>query len=442
MSNEKVSNKRNTESKCGSNHIEKMKSGNKSVCGCKDGGEFTYDNRFFDCRNFGLFLRKKSTTLINPVLVKLNAIEFGLFRGNLDKTGEELKTMVDTILSNSGVNINSTTKQFITDYIFDGNKNKDNYNRYQIMATLQDTINNIETSPGDLNAVFKVIEQWVSESKRILRGERTRSTEKMDDIIKRHTPHRDGHINNIRSLETQLETSEKSKLDEFDKYNSDKIELARSRIHKLRYLLDFINKNLDPNDTHHYFTKYEEKLDTDYKSFKNSGSKKIIYPHLSLISYTSDTNMAERPFIDIFFKILDNIDEDKIEKNSTLVEKISGIESRYTKLKSTNYKKYGEEYLKKYNIYINNLLFYLITSPLVTKKYSDDKYKIYDIMISKIKEIREMEDRNVSELNEHQNIMYNDGSIFYKNYKMLLSDKDNEIDMNSLDNKLYNSLKN
>ena len=127
--------------------------------------------------------------------------------------------------------------------------------------------------------------------------------------------------------------------------------------------------------------------------------------------------MAERPFIDIFFKILDNIDEDKIEKNSTLVEKISGIESRYTKLKSTNYKKYGEEYLKKYNIYINNLLFYLITSPLVTKKYSDDKYKIYDIMISKIKEIREMEDRNVSELNEHQNIMYNDGSIFYKNYK-------------------------
>ena len=49
---------------------------------------------------------------------------------------------------------------------------------------------------------------------------------------------------------------------------------------------------------------------------------------------------------------------------------------------------------------------------------------------------------NTNELNEHQNIMYNDGRIFYKNYKMLLSDKDNEIDMNSLDNKLYNSLKN
>ena len=103
---------------------------NINHCSCLDSpnNKYEYDNRFFDCKSFGLFLRKHTEEKYQTFLDALNKIDDESY--SQDTSPEDTILKVDKLLSSSDASgLDSKTKKFIRDYITDGSKNKNLYNK-------------------------------------------------------------------------------------------------------------------------------------------------------------------------------------------------------------------------------------------------------------------------------------------------------------------------
>lgn len=189
MSDSKYSLMKNISGKCSGEKMHpKMKNDKTLMCGCGTGKEFGYDANIFDCRSFGLFLRKaeNSHNKYKGLLQKLNILESAIFENKETGNNTEIETKLLGIFDqHDDINLPSETRNFIIEYMNDKSKNRDDFNRYQVMSTLQSTINFVEyVNNPRLADVLQAVTQWVSESKKIIEGRTTSSSDVSNLIAK------------------------------------------------------------------------------------------------------------------------------------------------------------------------------------------------------------------------------------------------------------------
>ena len=189
MSDSKYSLMKNISGKCSGEKMHpNMKTDKSLMCGCGTGKEFDYDANIFDCRSFGLFLRKaeNSHKKYKGLLQKLNILESAIFENKETGSATEIETKLLSIFDQfDDINLESETRKFIIQYINDRSKNRDDFNRYQVMSTLQSTINFIEyVNNPRLIDVLQAVTQWVTESKKIIEGRTTSSSDVSNLIAK------------------------------------------------------------------------------------------------------------------------------------------------------------------------------------------------------------------------------------------------------------------
>ena len=142
---DKYNQMKNIKNKCGNKDLlTEMKSNGNLVCGCEGDNRFEYDPNIFDCRLFGLFLRKaeNSHNKYKGLLSELNIIETAIFENK--ETGDD--AVIEGKLNNifdkyADINLSNDLRTFIVKYITDKTKKREDFNRYQVMSTLQSTMN-------------------------------------------------------------------------------------------------------------------------------------------------------------------------------------------------------------------------------------------------------------------------------------------------------------
>lgn len=347
-------------SKCDDLNVE-MKTSGKLICGCGGDNEFEYDPNLFDCRLFGLFLRKaeNSHKKYQFVLSKLNLLETAIMEGKFQKTKDKVaETIREIINSDEDNTYNNETVKFIIDYMNDNAKNKQDFNRYQLMATLQSALNYVEISQNpQLSQLLTIVSNWVSKSDKMLKGVSVTQQEVNQELVlkpeeagaqfqakaNKKTDTRDaGQLALQQQKPTKPYTSE-------DKFNKDK-----KQVTKIMSILNILNKALPG-----YFDPLSDKLN-EYQNQFNSRDEGIYINKFRNILYSLE---KERLLFDIFRKL--NEQMNSILKDRTSEESKKNKESLKTIFRNyssniENYKKSNRS--RNRNRFISDIYTFLLLS--------------------------------------------------------------------------------
>ena len=327
-------------SKCDDLNVE-MKTSGKLTCGCGGSDEFEYDPNLFDCRLFGLFLRKaeNSPKKYQFVLSKLNLLETALMEGKFEKTKDKVAERTREIIKSDKDNTyTNDTIQFIIDYMNDNAKSKQDFNRYQLMATLQSALNYVEIARNpQLSQLLTIVSNWVSKSDKIIKGVSVTQQEVNQELVL--TPEKAGEEfqanANVQKADTrdavelglrQQKADNPYKVDtNFDK---DKI-----KVDKIMKLLNTFNKAL-PGEN--YFAPLSSKLDEYQKRFEALRDEAVYKKEFRDILYSGE---KERLLFDIFRKLNDKMNtvvKERTSEDSKKIQKsLTTIFSNYSNSIST-----------------------------------------------------------------------------------------------------------
>ena len=345
----------------------KMKTNGKLICGCGGDNEFEYDPNLFDCRLFGLFLRKaeNSHKKYRGILSKLNLLETAIFENKETGDSSVIEQKVRNIIDQfSDINLNNQTRTFITKYMTDKSKRKEEYNRYQLMSTLQSALNYIEVARNPQMAqLLTIVSNWVSKSDKILKGESVSQQEVNQELILKpeevDTKFQTQAQVNVQQQDTRdiaklsLEQEKaKQKYDKDEEYKNDK-----EKIDRIMVLVNTLNKAL-PN----YFDALLSKLN-DYKNRFEVLKDKFIYKkHFKEMLYSGEN---KRLLFDIFRKInekMNSVVKDRTSEESKKIQKeLSTIFGNYTSIISA-YNVRMDQGVKTRSEFISNLYTVLLLS--------------------------------------------------------------------------------
>lgn len=253
-----------TKNKCDDLNV-KMKTDGKLICGCGGDNEFEYNPNLFDCRLFGLFLRKaeNSHKKYKGILSKLNLLETAIFENKETGDSSVIQQKVNNIIDEfSDINLNNQTRDFIVKYMTDKTKRKEDYNRYQLMSTLQSALNYIEIARNpQMEQLLTIVSTWVSKSDKIIKGVSVSQQEVNKeltltpaDVVTKIQP-----TNNIQSRDAKQLVLEGLKAKKPYSKDEDFQRDARN-VKQIMLLLDVLSKNV-PN----YFDSLKNKL-SDYQT--------------------------------------------------------------------------------------------------------------------------------------------------------------------------------
>lgn len=290
-----------TSNKCDDLNV-KMKTDGKLMCGCGGDNEFDYDPNLFDCRLFGLFLRKaeNSHEKFRPILSKLNLLETAIFENKETGDSSVIEQKVNNIINEfSDINLNNQKRDFIVKYMIDKTKRKEDYNRYQLMSTLQSALNYIEVARNpQMTQLLTIVSNWVSKSDKILKGVSVSQQEVNQELVL--TPEKAGEEiqakakANVQKADTRdagkLALQQEKPKEPYSDNN--KFQADKTKVDRIMMLLNTLNKAM-PN----YFDLLVNKLN-DYQTKFEALKDEIFYKkHFRDILYKREN---ERLLFDIF----------------------------------------------------------------------------------------------------------------------------------------------
>ena len=139
--------------------VETTNKKNIHKCSCKEEGTtFSYDNRFFECRTYGLFLRKHSEKEVQPLLNELHVLEKKSYEKN-EINEKEIKSVLKKY--DKKISLHKDTVTFINDYLMDESKNKDKFNLFQIVSSLENTIHILENEVKPVQEIKSMLRNWL-----------------------------------------------------------------------------------------------------------------------------------------------------------------------------------------------------------------------------------------------------------------------------------------
>ena len=296
-------------SKCDDLNVE-MKTSGKLTCGCGGSDEFEYDPNLFDCRLFGLFLRKaeNSPKKYQFVLSKLNLLETALMEGKFEKTKDKVAERTREIIKSDKDNTyTNDTIQFIIDYMNDNAKSKQDFNRYQLMATLQSALNYVEIARNpQLSQLLTIVSNWVSKSDKIIKGVSVTQQEVNQDLILRPEDAQFQNRGNIQETDSrdagELALRQEKAVEPYT--DNDKFEKDKMRVEKIMRLLNTFNKALPGGN---YFDPLSSKFNQYQERLKALKDETIYKKHFRDILY-SGSDEKERLLFDIFRKLNEKMD--------------------------------------------------------------------------------------------------------------------------------------
>lgn len=357
-----------TSNKCDDLNV-KMKTDGKLVCGCGGDNEFDYDPNLFDCRLFGLFLRKaeNSHEKFRPILSKLNLLETAIFENKETGDSSVIEQKVNNIINEfSDINLNNQKRDFIVKYMTDKTKRKEDYNRYQLMSTLQSALNYIEVARNPQMAqLLTIVSTWVSKSDKILKGVSVSQQEVNQELTLK--PEDAGiqyqakvNSKNKNSRDAGILASQgKVPAKKYD--NDEKFEKDKNKVEQIMRLLTTLNKAIPE-----YFERLLEDLTKKQTDFVNTKDKDIYRKDFLEILYNGE---QPRRLFDIFRKLNDKMNKilpsrtsEESKKTQKALEKIF---NNYLKNIST-YRKLGTRVTPR-NDFISNLYTILLLSEELEK---------------------------------------------------------------------------
>lgn len=385
MSDSKYSLMKNISGKCSGEKMHpKMKTNKTLMCGCGTGKEFSYDANIFDCRSFGLFLRKaeNSHNKYKGLLQKLNIMESAIFENKETGNATEIETKLLNIFDqHDDINIPDETRKFIIEYMNDKSKNRDDFNRYQVMSTLQSTINFIEyVNNPRLADVIQAVTLWVAESKKIIEGRTTTSSDVSNLIAKQEdvrVVQKEPAVKKSEDIQTGL--IEKQKAEKPYPDNEDGKEDFNRHLNNVKQVMNIASvfSKISPE----YFEPLLKFLDERKKVFETIRDENIYRSVFRKLIY--DDGSKRRPVIDILRKLHETLSSKNTESMSdefkTIKDSLNSIFSYYNSNRS-DFSKY--ETNKNRFPFISKLYAYLIMSDLV-KQNSDYKRLFEDTRVGK-----------------------------------------------------------
>ena len=138
---------------------ENVSSSKIHTCNCKsEGKKFSFDTRFFECRPYGLFLRKHSEKDIQPLLKELHELEKKSF-----ETEALSKETIEEIIKKyeKEIKIEKKTKTFIISYLMDTEKEKDKFNTFQLVSSLENLIKYVEEKQNSPEQIKSLVSKWI-----------------------------------------------------------------------------------------------------------------------------------------------------------------------------------------------------------------------------------------------------------------------------------------
>lgn len=311
---------KNITNKCADDKLHpKLKSNGELMCGCGTGKEFGYEPNLFDCRLFGLFLKKSENShkKYKGLLQKLNILETAIFENKETGDKDEIQKKVTTIIDEfTDINLSSDTRQFIVEYMTDKSKNKDDFNRYQVMSTLQSTINFIEyVNNPKLADVIQAVSQWITESKKIIEG-RSVSSSDISGIVGKQGEQviRKASDKASTDIESGLLAKEKAEkpYPDTEEGNSD----FDRHLTNITYLVNIAIafSKISPE----YFSLLLDDLEKKKKTFEAIRDENIYRRYFRPMMYNDDNN--ERPIFDIFRKLNEKVES--INSSSQLTDNL------------------------------------------------------------------------------------------------------------------------
>ena len=290
-----------TSNKCDDLNV-KMKTDGKLMCGCGGDNEFDYDPNLFDCRLFGLFLRKaeNSHEKFRPILSKLNLLETAIFENKETGDSSVIEQKVNNIINEfSDINLNNQKRDFIVKYMIDKTKRKEDYNRYQLMSTLQSALNYIEVARNpQMTQLLTIVSNWVSKSDKILKGVSVSQQEVNQELVL--TPEKAGEEiqakakANVQKADTRdagkLALQQEKPKEPYSDNN--KFQADKTKVDRIMMLLNTLNKAM-PN----YFDLLVNKLNDYQTKFEALKDEFVYKKHFRDILYKREN---ERLLFDIF----------------------------------------------------------------------------------------------------------------------------------------------
>ena len=359
-------------SKCDDLNVE-MKTSGKLTCGCGGSDEFEYDPNLFDCRLFGLFLRKaeNSPKKYQFVLSKLNLLETALMEGKFEKTKDKVAEQIREIIKSDKDNTyTNDTIQFIIDYMNDNAKSKQDFNRYQLMATLQSALNYVEIARNpQLSQLLTIISNWVSKSDKIIKGVSVTQQEVNQDLILRPEDAQFQNRGNIQETDSrdagELALRQEKAVEPYT--DNDKFEKDKMRVEKIMRLLNTFNKALPGGN---YFDPLSSKFNQYQERLKALKDETIYKKHFRDILY-SGSDEKERLLFDIFRKLNEKMDstlENRTSEESKKIKKaLTAIFSNYTgSIQSYKSSSITNRVLPRFE-FISNLYTFLLLSKELEK---------------------------------------------------------------------------
>lgn len=374
MSDSKYSHMKNISGKCSGEKMHpKMKNDKTLMCGCGTGKEFGYDANIFDCRSFGLFLRKaeNSHNKYKGLLQKLNILESAIFENKETGNNTEIETKLLGIFDqHDDINLPSETRNFIIEYMNDKSKNRDDFNRYQVMSTLQSTINFVEyVNNPRLADVLQAVTQWVSESKKIIEGRTTTSSD-VSNLIAKQEDIRVIQEKKSEDIETGL--IEKQKAEKSYPNTDEGKEDFNRHLTNVKQVMNIakVFSKISPE----YFEKLLNYLDERKKVFETIRDENIYRSVFRIIVY--DHGSKRRPIIDILRKLHETLSSKNSENTSEefkiIKDSLNSIFTYYNNSR-TDFK---DESNKNRYPFISKLYTYLIMSELV--KQNNEYKRLYE----------------------------------------------------------------
>lgn len=319
---------KNVSNKCADDKLHpKMKTNGTLMCGCGTGKEFDYDPNIFDCRLFGLFLRKSenSHNKYKGLLQKLNILESAIFENKESGDVQEIQNKVNEIINQfNNINIASDTRQFIIEYMSDKSKKRDDFNRYQVMSTLQSTINFIEyVNNPKLADVLLAVSQWVTESKKIIEGRSVSSSDISGIIGKQGEQIIREDTTRYKNMEEGLiakQTAEKPYPNTSE--GEDNFKRHKGVINKLINIANVFSK-IFPE----YFSVLMDELEMKRKVFETIRDEQIYRSYYRPLLYND--NNKDRPIFDIFRKLNEKLSSirkgDSTEESKVIKDILSSV---------------------------------------------------------------------------------------------------------------------
>ena len=381
MDDSKYSLMKNISGKCSGEKLHpKMKNDKTLMCGCGNDKEFGYDANLFDCRSFGLFLRKaeNSHNKYKGLLQKLNILESAIFENKETGSSTEIETKLLNIFDQyDEINVTSETRKFIIQYMNDKSKNRDDFNRYQVMSTLQSTINFIEyVNNPRLADVLQAVTQWVSESKKIVEG-RTTTNSDVSNLIAKQGDGRASTENKSEDIKLGLikqHTAEKPYPD--TKEGTEDFNRHLTNVKQVMNVATVFSK-ISPE----YFEPLLKYLNEKQRAFETIRDENIYRSLFRKIVY--DDGSKRRPIIEILRKLHETLSSkssgSSSEEFKVIRDSLNAIFSYY-KLSHSDFSKHESN--KKRYPFISQLYAYLIMSELV-KQNSEYKLLYEDSRVGK-----------------------------------------------------------